>query len=244
MSADGRRWFLVNAPPDVRGAIESFPVLLPSRGVRGTGIEGILLTGADLDQVLGLSVLREGTSIAIHVTPPIRQALARGLLLPSVLDRYAGIEWITPPTAIAPLCGRDGRPSGLRYFAWPLSGKPPRYLPDHGSVSQDMSVAYIIVDEATGGHLLVAPSVAELDSISLRQWQHCDAILFDGTFWDDMELQRLGVATLSAREMGHVPVSGPRGSLATLASLGADRKIYVHVNNTNPMLVEDSEERR
>jgi pyrroloquinoline quinone biosynthesis protein B len=244
VSADGRRWFVIHAPPDVRAQVESFPPLLPSEGARGSGIEGVLLTGADLDQVLGLLTLREGPPLAVHATAAVRRSLALGLSLPATLEAYAGAEWREPPAAPAPLLTRDGRPSGLLYAAFVLPGQPPRYLRGRTGPSPGDCVGYLLVEEATGAGLVVAPALAALDAAILDRLGGCEALLLDGTFWRDDELPRLGVGTLRAAEMGHVPVGGPAGSLAAVRSLPVARKIYVHVNNTNPMLIDDSPERQ
>ncbi len=214
VSADGRRWFLVNAPPDLRAQVESFPPLLPADGVRGSGIAGILLTGADLDQVLGLLTLREGPRLAVHVTAAVRHSLTVGLSLPATLERYAGADWREPAETLTPLTDRAGTPTGLLYATLPLPGHSPRYL-RHGTVARSGDcIGYLLVDGTTGGRLVVAPSVSALDPTTLDRLAACDALLVDGAFWDDLELPRLGIGTLRARDMGHVPVAGPGGSLA------------------------------
>jgi pyrroloquinoline quinone biosynthesis protein B len=242
VSADGRRWFLLGAPPDVRAQVESFSPLLPTGALRGSPVEGALLTGADLDQVLGLLTLREGPLIAVHATAAVQRSLAAGLSLPSALEAYAGASWREPPLAPALLPCRDGSPSGLRYAAFVLPGRPPRYLRGRTGPAPGDCVGYVITDEATGGRLVVAPGVPALDEKVLDLLGGCDVLLLDGTFWTDDELRRCGVGDRSAVEMGHVPVGGPDGSLAAVAALPGRHKIYVHVNNTNPMLDEDSPE--
>jgi pyrroloquinoline quinone biosynthesis protein B len=240
VSADGDYWFLINAPPDIRGQVESFLPLLPTGVVRGSGIAGVLLTGADLDQVLGLLALREGPRLNVHATAAVRRSLDVGLSLPATLNCYAGTNWLVPPETLAPLFVGDGIPSGLSYAALPLPGQPPRYLRGRTAATPDDCIGYLIVDGTTGGRLVVAPSVSALTPSALMWFGECDALLVDGAFWDDLELPRLGIGTLRATEMGHVPVGGPGGSLVALASLPVPRKIYVHVNNTNPMLLDNS----
>ncbi len=244
VSADGRCWFLVNAPLDVRAQIESFPPLWPAGNVRGSGVEGILLTGADLDQVLGLFALREGSRLTVHVTAGVRNTLAAGLSLPSALEPYARIDWREPPSVLTPLPTHEGMPSGLRYAAFHLPGRPPRYLREWAGRSAGDCIGYVLVDEATGGRLVIAPSVSALDSAILARLRECDVLFIDGAFWSEDEMPRLEAGTLRASDMGHVPVGGPDGSLAVIAPLPVRRKVYVHVNNTNPMLIEDSPERR
>ncbi|HTU20571.1 MAG TPA: pyrroloquinoline quinone biosynthesis protein PqqB [Gemmataceae bacterium] len=244
VSADGRRWFLLNASPDVRVQIESFAPLLPRGSVRGTGIQGIVLTNADLDHTLGLLVLREGGRLSVHATSSVRRALDEGLHLSEVLDRYGGVDWRQPPTSAAPLACADGTLSGLSYAAFPVPGKLPRYREGRASPSGEDTVGYQLVDESTGKRLVYVPGLAALDRDVLTRLQTADVVLLDGTFWSDDEMRTAGAGSTSAREMGHLPVGSEDGSLTTLASLPAARKIYVHINNTNPILREDSPERQ
>jgi pyrroloquinoline quinone biosynthesis protein B len=244
LSADGRRWFLLNASPDVREQIEAFPPLLPRSAARGTAVEGVLLTNADLDHTLGLFVLREGERLVVHATVPVRRALSDGLALERVLACYCDVDWVEAPGELAPLRCRDGAPSGLDYAAFPIPGKPPRYLGDRVGSALGQSVGYRFVDARTGGRLLFMPDVLTLDATAMVQLRDCDALLLDGTFWTEEEMRDVGVGTATASAMGHLPVGGPHGSLARIADLPIARKIYIHINNTNPMLIEDSPERR
>jgi pyrroloquinoline quinone biosynthesis protein B len=244
LSGDGRRWFLLGASPDVRVQIESFPPLLPSGGVRGTGLAGVLLTGADLDQVLGLLVLREGLTVVVHATTAVRRSLAEGLRLDEVLGCYCPLEWREPPHEPAPLRDASGNPSGLLYQAFAVPGKPPRYREGLAAPSPGDTIGYRFVDERTGGRLVFLPSLAAWDDGVQDQVRACDAVLFDGTFWDEDEMVRTGAGSLRAGQMGHLPIGGPAGSLTRLTSLPIGRKVYVHINNTNPILREDSAERR
>jgi pyrroloquinoline quinone biosynthesis protein B len=124
-----------------------------------------------------------------------------------------------------------------------VPGKPPRYLEGRVSLAPGDVVAYRFVDERTGGRLLFMPDVAALDDVVLSQLSNCEALLLDGTFWSENEMQVMGVGTTPAAKMGHLPVGGLVGSLDRIASLPVSRRIYVHVNNTNPVLIEDSVER-
>jgi pyrroloquinoline quinone biosynthesis protein B len=244
ISADGRSWFLVNASPDVRLQIESFPRLTPPAGrVRGSAISGVLLTSADLDHTLGLFCLREGDPLAIHASGAVRHALCQELRFGAIMASYCGLEWQEPPAALAPLCGRDRRNSGLSYAAFPVAAKPPRYG-NHAAASDGDAVGYRFVDETTGGRLVVVPGLAEFDERFAREADQADLLLLDGTFFDDDEMRRTGAGTATAAEMGHVVVNGPSGSLAKLAAFSHVERVYIHINNTNPMLLEDSVERR
>jgi pyrroloquinoline quinone biosynthesis protein B len=244
ISADRRRWFLLNASPDIRVQIESFGPLLPQGTVRGTTIQGILLTNADLDHTLGLLVLREGGGLIVHATLSVRRALDEGLHLTEVLERYCGVDWRSPPASLAPLACADGTASGLSYAAFPVPGKLPRYREGRASTSGDDAVGYQFVDKSTGRKLVYIPGLAAISRDVLTQLEDADVLLLDGTFWSEEEMQIVGAGKSSAREMGHLPVGPEDGSLSTVSSLPAVRKIYIHINNTNPMLREDSAERR
>lgn len=147
ISSDGRRWFLVNASPDVRLQIESFAPLRESKTVRGTALEGVLLTNADLDHTLGLLMLREGERLTVHATAAVRRVLTEGLLVNEVLHSYCGIDWREPPTKLAPLRHDDGSPSGLWYAAFAVAGEPPRYWQSQVESSGGLCVGYYLLDE-------------------------------------------------------------------------------------------------
>jgi pyrroloquinoline quinone biosynthesis protein B len=243
VSSDGRRWFLVNASPDIRSQIESFPPLHPPAGsVRGTGIAAVLLTNADLDHVLGLFNLRESGPLVVHATAAVRRSLTGGLNLDAVLNSYNGIEWREPPGELAALNAQDGTPSGIDYAAFVVPGKPPRYCHD-AQPSPGDAVGYRFVDQSTGGRAVVIPDLAGFDEVVMRQTENADLLLLDGTFFDADEMSRAGTGRATAAQMGHVPVGGPDGSLARIAGMGGGRRVYVHVNNTNAMLLENSPQR-
>jgi pyrroloquinoline quinone biosynthesis protein B len=241
---DGERWFLVGASPDIRAQLEMLP--RPSGGrPRGSVVEGILLGAADLDQVLGLFALREGDPIRVFATPPVRLALAEGLNFEGVLGEYCGVEW--PPLPVdrpGELTWRVGRPSGITCQAFAVPGKPPRYRERVSTPDPLDAVGFRFLDERTGGRLIVAPGLAGLDDALVARLSDCDVLLLDGTFWSEHELAEVrGEASPPASAMGHLPVGGSGGSLDRLAKLAVPRKIYLHINNTNPILLDDSPER-
>jgi pyrroloquinoline quinone biosynthesis protein B len=244
VSADGRRWFLVGASPDLRSQIESFPPLRGDGPVRGSALEGILLAGADLDHVLGLFLLREAGRLRVLATAAVRRSLREGLHLEEVLARYGRLEWLEPPDRPAPLGLDDGGPSGLLLEAFPAPGKPPRYREDSADPDPGDCVGYLLEDARTHGRLAILPGAAALDATILRRLHGCDALLIDGTFWSEHELAESGAGGATAAQMGHLPIGGPGGSLESIARLPALRKIYLHINNTNPMLLEGSPQRR
>lgn len=244
VSADGARWFLLNASPDVRIQIESFPPLLGKNpGVRTTGIEAILLTNADLDHVLGLYILREGSPLNVYATKSVRISIQEGLGIDKVLASYCGVRWREPAMEESDLLTGDNVSSGLRYQAFPVSGKPPRYKRDNAAALLT-TIGYKISDPTTGARMLFVPDMDGWDEELTHRAKGCDAILVDGTFWSNDELSRERTGTTTASEMGHLPISPPNGSLLPLSRCDARLKIYVHINNTNPILREASSERR
>ena len=236
VSADRRRWFLINASPDVRTQIEAFPPLHP-RGDRTTPLEAVLLTDAELDHTLGLLLLREARAVTLYATPAVQKTLRDGSGILSLLERYCAVAWrAVVPGADLPLA--DGL--SCRAFDVPTT-KRDRFgsAVDHGRV-----VGYRLTDERSGGTLVYLPGVQALPPGVRGEIEGCDCLLIDGTCWRDDELVRLGLAGKTSREMGHLPIDGPDGSLAQLSSLGIARTIYVHMNNTNPVLLDGTPERR
>lgn len=240
VSADSRRWFLLNASPDIRAQIESFPALHPSSGPGGrreVPLQGVLLTDAELDHTLGLLLLREGGGLVLHATEATRDTLCEGTSLLRTLEAYCPVEWHpVVPGAEVPLAG------GLSYRAFDV---PTTKRARFGSGSRaGRVVGYRLTDGRSGRALVHLPVLQELTPALCAELEDCACLLVDGTCWSDDELIRLGLAARTAREMGHLPISGPGGSLRRLAPLPVERRIYVHVNNTNPILLEDAPERR
>ncbi|MEY2466076.1 MAG: pyrroloquinoline quinone biosynthesis protein [Verrucomicrobiota bacterium] len=243
ISADHRNWFLLNASPDIRVQMENFPALQPRPGTtRGSPIQAVLLTNADLDHTLGLLLLREGNKLPVYASANTRDALTRGFALAPLMEFFCGIEWKMVSEKLTPLNCADGQPSGLLYQAFPVPGKPPRFMEKEVAPSRGDSVGYKIVDEKTGGTLVFIPDTAGVDDSMLPQLNRCDGLLFDGTFWSEHEMRERGAGNIAAAQMGHLPISGERGSLKILAALPAKHKVYVHINNTNPILLDDSPE--
>ena len=236
VSADYRRWFLLNASPDIRAQIESFPALHP-RGVRDSPLEAVLLTDAELDHTLGLLLLREAGDIEVHATAAVHETLCEGTSLLQTLGAYARVEWRTVATGVeVPLA------DGLSYLAFDVpTNKRARFGTGKGG---EGVVGYRITDEDTGRSLVYVPGAQELTASVRAHLEDCTCLLFDGTCWQDDELIRLGIANKTSRDMGHLPISGTDGSLEQLATLPIERKIYIHINNTNPILLEDAPERR
>jgi pyrroloquinoline quinone biosynthesis protein B len=239
VSSDYRRWFLLNASPDIHAQIESCPALHPSGGPDGRAVplRAVLLTDAELDHTLGLLLLRDGRGLVLHATEATRDTLYHGTSLLRTLDAYCPVEWQPViPEADVPL------EDALWYRAFDVpTTKRARFGPAGG---KGRVVGYRLTDERSGRSLVYLPGVQELTAAVRAQLDDCACLLIDGTCWGDDELIRLGMASKTAREMGHLPIDGPGGSLEQLAPLPIERKIYIHINNTNPILLEDSAERR
>jgi pyrroloquinoline quinone biosynthesis protein B len=240
ISADRTRWFLGNASPDVREQVARLPVSAPTDPavVRQVPLEGVVLTDAELDHSLGIALLREARSLAIYATDATTEILDRDSYVLPVTRAFAAVT-VTPlplDTAI-PLRDRTGAATGLTAEAFTVHGDAPRFA-RHERVGH--TVGLLLRDAATGGTAAYVPGCGALDEALVSRLRSADAVLFDGTFWTDDELVALGISPLTARAMGHVPVSGPDGSLAMLAQLPARVRIYTHINNSNPMLFEDS----
>jgi len=235
VSADYRRWFLLNASPDIRAQIESFPALHPD-GIRDSPLRSVLLTDAELDHTFGLLLLRETDDIEIHCTEAVYETLLTGTSLLRTLGAYTGVEW-QPVTT-----GREmSLDDGLSYLAFEVpTNKRARFGTGE---SGESVVGYRITDARTGRALVYLPGAQQLTASVRKQLQDCACLLFDGTCWQDDELVELGIANKTSREMGHLPIGDADGSLKQLARLPIERKIYIHINNTNPILIEDSPER-
>ena len=234
---DDGPWFLVNASPDARQQLET--LALPHvDGVRAPPVAGVLLTDAEIDHTAGLLLLREsGTPVRVFGSAGVERALRDGYPVLAMLERYCGAKWQTlePGRAWA----LEG--SSLAVEPFDVGGDAPRYVT--GSDVELQASGFVFRDRAGGGIVTYVPGLARLDADVLSRLAASDLVLVDGTFWRDDELARLGISARSARDMGHVPLSGPGGTLEALAGLQRPRKALVHINNTNPILFEDSPER-
>ena len=235
VSPDHERWFLFNASPDVRAQFEAFPGLHPGDD-RATPLQAVLLTDAELDHTLGLLLLREGRGIRVHATAATYATLTSGTGVLTTLERYCPVEW----TPVVP--GQDVSLGGISYRAFDV----PTAKHDRFGTGADAGrvVGYRLTDDATGAAAVYLPGVQELTPAVLDELDGIDCLLIDGTCWHDDELIRLGLAGKTAHDMGHLALGGPGGSLEALSRLPIERKIYIHINNTNPILLDDSPERR
>lgn len=231
VSADGRSWFLVNASPDLRTQMQATPALHPLAGeTRGIPLEGVLLSNADLDHTLGTVLMRESEQpLPVYAPEGVRERL---FWLDELLGRFSGLAWHDTCAEEISLCTREGKPTGLTCRCVPVSG----------AADGKESVAYIIREELTGKTLLAAPDVSVISGELAREMTLADAIFWDGTFWSDDELKRFAPGKRNARGMGHLPLS--ENGLEELAASPAALKVLIHINNTNPVLLPASAQRR
>ena len=245
MSADGEAWFLLNASPEIRAQIEGFPALQPRR-LRHSPIAGILLTNGDLDHTLGLLCLRESHPLVVYATEAVRRGFVESNVLYRTLQRFPGqVTWRTLPIgAEVELSKGGGAPSGLSVEALAVPGKVPLHLEGLGPApGGGENVGLRIREHGSGRVLIYLSAVGRLTPELLSAAGGADCVFFDGTFWSEDELRDLGASEKGASDMAHLPVGGESGSLAGLSGVRTPLRIYIHLNNTNPVLREDSAER-
>ena len=241
ISSDGRHWFLLNASPDVREQIGRLPSNGAPSTVRHVPIEGVLLTDAEIDHSLGIILLREAKHLPLYATRAIGSVLDRDSRILPTARAFADVpQTELPLDAPIELLRRDGARSGLVVEAFAVSAGPPQFAPDaaHGH-----TVGLLVREPESGRVCAFVPGCAELTSSLLERLARVDILLFDGTFWSDDEPVALGISSRTAREMDHLPISGRGGSLEQLAKLPCRYRVYTHINNTNPILLERSPER-
>jgi len=239
ISVDGHRWFLLNASPDVREQLAHLFPETPAT-IRHVPIEGVLFTDAEIDHTLGLVLLREARHLPIVATAAVCATLERDSRILPVTRAFADVpatelQLDTPQR----LQYRDGSPSGLSVEAFAVPAGPPRFARSNDT---GHTVGMLLRDEDGGTMCAFVPACGELTAPLLQRFEQADVLLFDGTFWADDELIALGIGDRTARQMDHLPITGPDGSLEQLATLPCRHRIYTHINNTNPMLVEYSPE--
>jgi pyrroloquinoline quinone biosynthesis protein B len=241
LSADGVNWVLFNASPDIRAQLQAFEPLQPKHGLRDTGIAAVLLIDSQIDHTTGLLMLREGEPLAIYCTDTVAQDLSTGFPLFNVLSHYCGVVHHPLPSDEMPfeIVGVEG----LRFTAVPLSSKAPPYSPHRHDPHPGDNIGIGVEDLGTGGRLFYAPGLGQIENHLRPYLETADCLLVDGTFWREDEMRRAGVGRKLAQEMGHLPQSGAGGMLEYLRTLERPRKVLIHINNTNPILDEESEER-
>ena len=221
VSPDGERWFLLNASPEIRAQIESFAPLHP-RQARHSPIAGVALTNGDLDHTLGLLSLRESHPITVYATEPVRRGFTEGNALYRTLERFPGqVTW---------------KPYGGTLEAIPAPGKLPVHL-EKSAADDEMQNVGLLIE----GRLAYFPAAGAITPRMLEALRHAECLFFDGTFWSSDELIAAGLGTKRAEDMAHIPVMQ---SLSAFSALKVKRKIFIHINNTNPLLDRTSPQRR
>lgn len=236
VSSDGERWSLVNASPDIRQQLAAFPGLHPRPGTRDVPLDTVVLTSAELDHGIGLLVLREALSYRIVSTPWVRRAMLDHNAAWRLLERAWGSAGLDQPV-------RLDREGALEARFFPVAPKVPPYLRDLEKPHAETTVGVRITERASGARLAFVPGMKSLDSATLAELSAADCRFVDGTFFTEDELRELRPGAPGAVAMGHLPITGPESSLAALAELPG-RSLYIHMNNTNPILEAGSEAER
>jgi pyrroloquinoline quinone biosynthesis protein B len=245
VSADGERWVLLNASPDLRLQIERLPALHP-RAPRESPIRAVVLTSGEVDHCLGLFSLREGRGLPVYTTARVRDALVReNALAGRLLGAGGPLGWRRLELEVAtPVADAGGRPTGLVVEAVAVPGKPPRHLESVLDPDPEDTVGLRLRAARGGPVLAYVPGAAAVDDAVRRVAASAACLFFDGTFWRSNELADLGIDARRAEAMGHAPLAGTEGAIARLAALDVPRRILIHLNNTNPLLDETSPERQ
>ncbi|WP_269620945.1 pyrroloquinoline quinone biosynthesis protein PqqB [Zhongshania sp. BJYM1] len=242
VSIDGDRWLLINASPDIRAQLEASTALQPKRGLRDTGIGAVVLVDSQIDHSSGLLMLREGCPFDVYASRMVHQDLSSGFPIFPMLESWNGginyCELAIDGSAVTPV-GFEG----LQITAVPICGKAPPYSPHRHDPHPGDNVALYIQDTRSGKSIFYAPGLGGLDESVIDYMISADCLLVDGTFWREDEMIFAGVGTKLAKEMGHLPQSGHGGMIEMLRCFPEQRKILIHINNTNPILDENSPER-
>lgn len=249
VSADGDRWLLLNASPDLRQQILDTPALHPraDAGLRNSPIAAVALTNGDVDHTGGLINLRESWAFGLYAHPRLHAVLDANpvfqVLNPQVVARRA-----LPLEVRTPIADGSGADIGLALEPFAVPGKVPLYQEqarsdgDYAGETGD-TVAVQLIQPGNDARVYYVPGCAALDAATARRLQGADLVLFDGTLYRDDEMITAGLGQKTGRRMGHMPIAGPDGSLEALAALGIKRGVYVHINNSNPVLCADTPER-
>lgn len=242
-SDEGVDGVLFNASPDILEQIRSHPALQPARQSRDTAIAGVVLVDGQIDHATGLFMLRERSGpLPLWCTDPVEQDLTHGNPVLRVLSHYCGVERHRIPLDSTGF-GVPGVP-GLAFRALPLSSKAAPYSPHREQPVPGDNIGVLITDLTSRRRAFYAPGLGEITPAVFDVMASADAVLVDGTFWTDDEMLRLGLSRKTARDIGHLPQSGAGGMIEWLDRLPpGTRRLLIHINNTNPILDEDSAER-
>ncbi|MDP3517596.1 MAG: pyrroloquinoline quinone biosynthesis protein PqqB [Pseudohongiella sp.] len=244
ISSDNINWLLFNASPDILTQFQRFPELQPARAIRDTAVRGIVLMDAQIDHTTGLFMLREGkTPLNIYCTDMVHEDLTQGNPIFNILKHFCGVSWHQVPTAAGHSFQVEGI-ADIDITAVPLSSKAPPYSPHRHDPHEGDNIGIQLEDRRSGKKLFYAPGLAAIEPHVLPFMQNADCLMVDGTCWSNDEMRKLGISQTLSLEMGHLPQSGAGGMIETLRPLNATRKILIHINNTNPILRENSSERK
>lgn len=242
VSDDGVDWVLINASPDILVQIRANPDLQPARAVRDSGIAAVLLMDAQIDHVTGLLMLRErGTPLPLYATAEVLADLAQALPITRVLEHYCGVD--AHPLAIDGTALTIAPLTGTTFLPVPLLSKAPPYSPHRADPHPGDNIGLMLQDSRSGARVFYAPGLGEVTDAVEAAMRQADVLLVDGTCWSDDEMLTLGLSKKTARMMGHLAQSGADGMIALLERMPARRKILIHINNSNPILREDSAQR-
>jgi pyrroloquinoline quinone biosynthesis protein B len=245
VSVDGIAWLLVNASPDILAQIAANPEMQPARHARDTGIAAVLLMDAQIDHVTGLLMLRENSApLALHATEAVWQDLSTGFPIVSILSHYCGTERHTIALDAGPF--EIGALPGVRIEALPLSSKAPPYSPHRAAPELGDNIGLLLTAPDSGKRVFYAPGLGVLEPHIREAMRSADLLLVDGTTWTNDEMIALGLSKKTAADMGHLAQTGAGGMIDVLDSLDRPnaRKVLIHINNTNPILIDDGPERR
>jgi pyrroloquinoline quinone biosynthesis protein B len=245
VSGDGERWFLINASPDLRQQIQANAILHPSHGLRSSPIEGVILTGADVDAIAGLLHLRERHRFTIYASERVLGVLKANSIFGVLAEDCVRRQAVPLGRPFEPR-HVDGSGSGLSVELFDVPGKVALYLESGSSPDQlrGQSGDTVGVEVSIPGKRLVyVPGCAAMTDGLKRRMAGASVVLFDGTLWQDDEMIRLGLGPKTGQRMGHMSVNGPDGTIAAFQDIAVARKVLVHINNSNPILIEGSDER-
>ncbi len=247
VSAAGERWVLLNASPDLRQQINDNPPLHPKLAARHSPIVAVVLTNADVDHVAGLLTLRESQPLVLYASRRVQGALDANPIFGVLNPRFVRREALPLGQTLA-LEGPDGADLDLAVEAFAVPGKIALYLEDPDATEnfgteEGDTLGLCVTEPATGKRLFYIPGCAALDGALIERLAGAPLILFDGTLFENQEMVAGGLGHKTGQRMGHLNISGKDGSLAAFAELGVARRIYIHINNSNPVLLEDSPER-
>src|ERR1700682_2407793 len=248
ISADGDHWFLVNASPDLRQQLIVTPQLHPKAGeLRHSPVSGVILTNGEIDAVAGLLSMREGSPFTIYAHTKVLSILKANSIFDVLNEKNVQRQAIELDQAFEPALP-DGASSGIEILPFAVAGKSAWYLEGKvhpgGDDGAGDTLGLRIRDKATGKHFYFLAACADVTDDLKTRLAGAPLVFFDGTVWRDDELILAGLGNKTGQGMGHISMSGDTGAIAALSGLGIDRKIFLHINNSNPALLHDSAERK